>query len=122
ESLTHAAGSLDCGVDPVLVDAEELQEKDPASVFSGIDGILVPGGFGDRGIEGKIRATQYAREHRVPFLGLCLGMQVATIEFARHVCGLKGANSTEFDTAAVDPVIDLLEEQKDVTDKGASMR
>jgi CTP synthase len=82
----------------------------------------VPGGFGDRGIEGKIRATRFARENGVPFLGLCLGMQVATIEFARHVCGLEGANSTEFDKDAVDPVIDLLDTQKDVTEKGASMR
>ena len=122
ESLTHAAASADCGIDLVQVDAEELEANPPSEFLKDVAGILVPGGFGDRGIEGKIRATQYAREHEVPFLGLCLGMQVATIEFARHVCGLKGANSTEFDTATVDPVIDLLEEQKDVTDKGASMR
>ncbi len=122
ESLTHAAASADCGIDLVQVDAEELEEKHPSEFLKDVAGILVPGGFGDRGIEGKIRATQYARDEEVPFLGLCLGMQVATIEFARHVCGLEGANSTEFDTAAKDPVIDLLEEQKDVTDKGASMR
>jgi len=122
ESLTHAAASADCGIDLVQVDAEELEEKHPAEFLRDVAGVLVPGGFGDRGIEGKIRATQYAREQGVAFLGLCLGMQVATIEFARHVCGLEGANSTEFDTAAKDPVIDLLEEQKDVTDKGASMR
>jgi CTP synthase len=122
ESLTHAAASLDCAVDVVLVDAEELEERETANVFAGMDGILVPGGFGDRGIEGKIRATQYAREQRVPFLGLCLGMQVATIEFARHVSGLDGANSTEFDPKSQHQVICLLEEQKTVTQKGASMR
>jgi len=122
ESLTHAAASLDCGIQLVQVDAEELEEKHPADDLRDVAGVLVPGGFGDRGVEGKIRATQFAREQSVPFLGLCLGMQVATIEFARGVCGLVGANSTEFDTKATHPVIDLLEEQKDVTDKGASMR
>ena len=85
-------------------------------------GILVPGGFGDRGVEGKIRSTQFAREQGVPFLGLCLGMQVATIEFARNKCGLEGANSTEFELDARHPVICLLETQRNVTDKGASMR
>jgi CTP synthase len=122
ESLTHAAASADCGIDFVRVDAEELQEKEPTQFLRDSAGILVPGGFGDRGVEGKIRATRFARENGVPFLGLCLGMQVATIEFARHVCGLEGANSTEFDKDARDPVIDLLETQKDVTEKGASMR
>jgi len=122
ESLTHAAASADCGTDLLLVDAEELEERDPGPVLDGVAGILVPGGFGDRGVEGKIRATQFAREHGVPFLGLCLGMQVATIEFARNRCGLTGANSTEFDPDAKHPVIDLLPEQKDVTEKGASMR
>ncbi len=122
ESLTHAAASLDCGTDLLLVDAEELEENDPASILIDVAGILVPGGFGDRGVEGKIRATQYARENNVPFLGLCLGMQVASIEFARNVCGLEGANSTEFDAKPAHAIIDLLEEQKDVTDKGASMR
>jgi CTP synthase len=122
ESLTHAAASMDCGIDLVQVDAEDVETKNPADDLRDVAGVLVPGGFGDRGVEGKIRATQFAREQGVPFLGLCLGMQVATIEFARNVCGLQGANSTEFDTQATDPVIDLLEEQKDVTDKGASMR
>jgi CTP synthase len=122
ESLAHAAASSDCGTDLVLVDAEELETRHPNDFLHDVAGILVPGGFGDRGVEGKIRATQFAREQPVPFLGLCLGMQVATIEFARHVCGIAGANSTEFDTQAVDPVIDLLPEQKDVTEKGASMR
>jgi CTP synthase len=122
ESLTHAAASVDCGIDLVQVDAEELETKNPSGDLRDVAGVLVPGGFGDRGVEGKIRATQFAREQEVPFLGLCLGMQVATIEFARNVCGLAGANSTEFDRTAIDPVIDLLEEQKDVTEKGASMR
>jgi CTP synthase len=122
ESLTHASASSDCGIDLVQVDAEELETKHAEDLLRDAAGVLVPGGFGDRGVEGKIRATQYAREQGVPFLGLCLGMQVATIEFARNVCGLNGANSTEFDPGAIDPVIDLLEEQKDVTDKGASMR
>ena len=122
ESLTHAAASVDCGIELVSVEAEALEETHPSKLLHEVAGILVPGGFGDRGIEGKIRAAQYAREHGIPFLGLCLGMQIATIEFARHVCGIAGANSTEFDPQCVDPVIDLLEEQKDVTDKGASMR
>ncbi len=122
ESLTHAAASADCGTDLLLVDAEELEEKDPATVLGDVAGILVPGGFGDRGVEGKICATRFARENQIPFLGLCLGMQVATIEFARNVCGLEGANSTEFDPKPTHAVIDLLEAQKDVTDKGASMR
>ncbi|HEX5175831.1 MAG TPA: CTP synthase, partial [Chthoniobacteraceae bacterium] len=122
ESITHAAASADCATDLMLVDAEELEEREVAPMLEGVAGILVPGGFGDRGVEGKIRATQFAREHKVPFLGLCLGMQVATIEFARNVCGLEGANSTEFDPVPTHPVIDLLETQKDVTEKGASMR
>ena len=122
ESITHAAASADCAAELVLVEAEAIEHGDMAEVFAGVSGILVPGGFGDRGIEGKIRATQYAREHGIPFLGLCLGMQVATIEFARNVVGLAGANSTEFDPGAKHQVICLLEEQKSVTDKGASMR
>jgi CTP synthase len=84
--------------------------------------VLVPGGFGERGIEGKIQAARFAREHKVPYLGLCLGMQIATIEFARHVLGLKDAHSTEFDPATPHPVIALLDEQKKVTKKGGTMR
>jgi CTP synthase len=87
-----------------------------------LDGILVPGGFGDRGTEGKIAAARYAREHGIPYFGICLGMQIAVIEFARHVCGMEGANSTEFDPDTPWPVIDILEEQKKVTHKGGSMR
>src|SRR3954453_5044858 len=122
ESLTHAGASADCGIDLVQVDAEELEEKHPSEFLKDVAGILVPGGFGDRGIEGKIRAAQYSREQETPFLGLCLGMQVATIEFARNVCGLTEANSTEFDKNAEEPVISLLEEQRGVKNMGASMR
>jgi CTP synthase len=122
ESLTHAGAAADCGIDLIRVDAEDLETGDPERFLGGVAGVLVPGGFGERGVEGKIRAAQYARETGIPYLGLCLGMQVATIEFARNVCGLKDANSTEFDEVSPNPVIHLLEAQKDVTDKGASMR
>ena len=122
ESLTHAAAAHDCGIDLERIDAEDIEKADPAGFLKNAAGILVPGGFGDRGIEGKIRAVTYARENKVPYLGLCLGMQVATIEFARNVCGLKDANSTEFDLNTPDPVISLLEQQREVTNKGASMR
>jgi CTP synthase len=121
ESLTHAAASQDCGIDLKLIDAESLQD-DVDSHLKDVAGVLIPGGFGERGVEGKIRAAQFAREHKVPYLGLCLGMQVATIEFARNVCGIKTANSTEFDRDAAEPVISLLEEQRGVHTKGASMR
>jgi CTP synthase len=122
ESLTHAGAANDCGIDCVGVFADEIEADGPEALLDGAAGILVPGGFGDRGIEGKIAAARYARERRVPYLGLCLGMQVATIEFARNACGLDGANSTEFEKATPHPVISLLEEQKGVTDMGASMR
>lgn len=122
ESLTHAGAAHDCGIDLVRVDAEEIETEDPEKYLKDVAGILVPGGFGDRGIEGKIRAASFAREQKVPYLGLCLGMQIATIEFARNVCGLKNANSTEFDPGTPDPVISLIEEQREVTHKGASMR
>jgi CTP synthase len=121
ESLTHAAASQDCGINLKLIDAENLQDGVDGQLQN-VAGVLIPGGFGERGVEGKIKAAQYAREHKVPFLGLCLGMQVATIEFARDVCGLKGANSTEFDKNTKEPVISLLEEQRGVQNKGGSMR
>ena len=121
ESLTHAAASQDCGIDLKLIDAETLQDG-VDSQLKDVAGVLIPGGFGERGVEGKIKATQFAREHKVPFLGLCLGMQVATIEFARNVCGIAAANSTEFEDNAAEPVICLLDEQRDVRKKGASMR
>jgi len=121
ESLTHAAASQDCGIDLKLIDAETLQDGVDGQLKD-VAGVLIPGGFGERGVEGKIKATRFARENKLPFLGLCLGMQVATIEFARNVCGIEEANSTEFDQNAADPVICLLDEQRDVRNKGASMR
>jgi CTP synthase len=122
ESLTHAAASRDCGIDLKLIDAESL-EHGVDDHLKDVVGILIPGGFGARGAEGKINASRFAREREIPFLGLCLGMQVATIEFARNVCGIKGANSTEFDKNTSEPVISLLEEQREkIRNKGGSMR
>jgi CTP synthase len=121
ESLTHAAASQDCGIDLKLIDAESLVDGVDGHLKD-VAGVLIPGGFGERGVEGKISAARFARENKVPYLGLCLGMQVATIEFARNVCGLEKANSTEFDENAPDPVICLLDEQREVKTKGASMR
>src|SRR5437879_3815239 len=121
ESLTHAAASQDCGINLKLIDAETLQ-KGVDGHLKDVAGVLIPGGFGQRGVEGKIKAARFAREQKVPYLGRRLGMQVATIEFARNVCGLEGANSTEFDKAAKEPVISLLEEQREIRNKGASMR
>jgi len=121
ESLTHAAASEDCGIDLELIDAESLQDGINGPLKD-VSGILIPGGFGLRGVEGKIKAARFAREHKIPYLGLCLGMQVATIEFAQNACGIKGANSTEFDKNTKEPVISLLEEQRGVKNMGASMR
>jgi CTP synthase len=121
ESLTHAAASEDCGIDLQLIDAESLEDGHEDQLKD-VAGVLIPGGFGARGVEGKIKAAQFAREHKIPYLGLCLGMQVATIEFARNACGIKGANSTEFEKDAKEPVISLLEEQRGVQNMGASMR
>lgn len=122
ESLTHGGIANDCGVDVVRLDAEVLEAEGGEKHLEGLDGILVPGGFGDRGTEGKIVAARYAREKKVPYFGLCLGMQIAVIEFARAVAGLPQANSTEFDPATPDPVIDLMAEQKGLMTKGANMR
>jgi CTP synthase len=121
ESLTHAGASEDCGIQLELIDAETL-EGGIDGHLKDVAGVLIPGGFGERGVEGKIQAARFARENKIPYLGLCLGMQVATIEFARNVCGLEQANSTEFDDKSPDPVICLLEEQRDVKSKGATMR
>ncbi len=121
ESLTHGGIANDCGVTIVRLDAEAV-EKDPARWLSKLDGVLVPGGFGKRGIEGKIRAVQYVREKKIPYFGLCLGMQVAVIEFARNVAKLAKANSTEFDAKSPHPVIHLMEEQKGIQTKGGTMR
>jgi CTP synthase len=121
ESLTHAAASHDCGIDLRLIDAESI-EHGVDGHLNDVAGILIPGGFGERGVEGKIRAAQFARENNVPYLGLCLGMQVATIEFARNVCGIAAANSSEFDQESAEPVICLLDEQRKIRKKGGSMR
>jgi CTP synthase len=122
EAITHASASQDCGIELKLVDAESLQDE-VSDELQDVDGVLIPGGFGERGVEGKIKAARYAREHQIPYLGLRLGMQVATIEFARNVCGIQKANSTEFDPQTPDPVISLLEEQREkIHSKGGSMR
>jgi len=122
EALIHGGIANSVKVKVRQVEAEEIESCGAKAVIEGIDGILVPGGFGDRGIEGKISAVRYARENKIPFFGICLGMQCAVIDFARNVCGLKGANSKEFDTKTKNPVIDLMEEQKSITDKGGTMR
>jgi CTP synthase len=122
EALHHAAISHSAGLEILKVDAEQI-ERDGAQVhLAGVDGILVPGGFGARGIEGKIMAARYARERGIPYLGLCLGLQIAAIEFARNVLGLKAANSTEFDPHTPDPVVYRMAEQEGVSGKGGTMR
>ncbi|WP_048601528.1 CTP synthase [Rubeoparvulum massiliense] len=122
EALNHAGFANDSEVKVRWIDAEEVTSKNVAQLLDGVDGVLVPGGFGDRGVEGKIVAAQYAREHRIPYLGICLGMQVAAIEFGRNVVGLKDAHSSEFDQATNNPVIDLLPEQKSIEEMGGTMR
>lgn len=124
ESLRHAAVANETELDIHWVNAEEIEadDTDMDKIMAGVDGILVPGGFGNRGIEGKIKAIQYAREHKIPFFGICLGMQCAVIEFARHVCGMADANSSEFNPNSTHPVIDLMPEQIDVEDLGGTMR
>lgn len=122
ESIAHGGIANDCGIQFIRVDSEAIECDGAEKHLRTLDGILVPGGFGDRGIEGKILAARYAREKGIPYFGLCLGMQIAVIEFARHVLGLKDANSREFDAQTPHPVIDLMEEQKEITHKGASMR
>jgi CTP synthase len=123
EALRHSGFHHDCRVEIDWVDSESLDSDAAAMQRLGrADAILIPGGFGGRGIEGKIRAARVAREQRIPYLGVCLGMQVAVMEFARHVAGMEGANSTEFDPETPHPVIDLLPEQKEVSDLGGTMR
>ncbi len=122
EAIMHGGIGNDCGVEIVKIESEDIEKDGVARHLKGLAGILVPGGFGERGIEGKIMAAQYAREHKIPYLGLCLGMQIATIEFARHVLKMDKAHSTEFDTATPYPVIALLDAQKKVTKKGSTMR
>jgi CTP synthase len=123
EALLHGGLAHDCKVKLHFVEAEDLEKADePAALLAGCDGILVPGGFGKRGTEGKIRAVQVARESRIPYLGICLGLQIAVIEYSRNVAGMAAANSTEFDDATPAPIVDLLPEQRGVKDKGATMR
>lgn len=123
EALKHGGISTKSKVEINWIDSERLEECDDIeSILGDMDGILVPGGFGSRGVEGKIRACEYARTHNVPYLGICLGMQIAIIEFARNVLGLDGANSAEIDHDTNYPVIDILPEQKNVTDMGGTMR
>jgi len=122
EALKHGGFHHGAEIQITWLASDDLAGDGEMEVLSRADGILVPGGFGVRGIEGKVEAVRYAREHDVPFLGICLGLQCAVIEFARNVCGLPDANSSEFDPATPNPVIDLLPEQKNVTDLGGSMR
>ena len=122
ESLRHAG--FDCGaeVDIDWIDAEKVTEDNAEEMLGGANGILVPGGFGDRGIEGKIAAIKYARENKIPFFGICLGMQLAVVEYARNVAGLSGAHSSELDPDTPYPVIDIMPDQKDISDMGGTMR
>lgn len=123
ESLDHAGYAFNRKVNIRWIDSEEVEAADDlAPLFAGVDGIVVPGGFGSRGVEGKIRTIRFAREHKIPYLGLCLGMQCAVMEFARNVCGIEDAISSEFDADAEHPVIDLMPDQVDVEDKGGTMR
>lgn len=124
EALKHASFYNHADVEIEYINAVDVEspEANLDEIFKGIDGILIPGGFGDRGIEGMIRSAQYAREHKIPFFGICLGMQCAVIEYARNVCGMKKANSTEFDEATPYPVIYLMPEQMSVEIKGGTMR
>jgi CTP synthase len=122
ESLTHAGFANNAKLDVVYLDADEVNPGNAAQKLGEFDGILVPGGFGSRGIEGKINAIKYARENKKPFFGICLGMQVAAVEFARNGLSLSRANSQEFDPQSPDQIIHLMDSQKEVTNKGGTMR
>jgi len=122
EALVHGGIANDAEVTINKVDSEDIEKNETEKLLKGSNGILIPGGFGDRGIEGKIQAVQFARQQNIPFFGICLGMQVSVIEFARNVCKFKSANSTEFDKKTKYPVISLLEEQRKIKDMGATMR
>jgi len=122
EALIHGGLESDVNVEFEYIDSEKLEQSSTERYLTGLDAILVPGGFGDRGIEGKIRAIQFARESKIPFFGICLGMQLAVIEYARHVCGLKGASSAEFEDGSAHNVIDLMPDQRGVKNKGGTMR
>jgi CTP synthase len=122
EALIHGGIGNNARVRVRRIESEDVEKYGAKSLLEGVNGMLVPGGFGERGVEGKIEAIRYARENKIPFFGICLGMQCASIEFARNVCNLKGANSTEFDVNTPHPVISLLEEQKKLVCKGGTMR
>ena len=122
EALSHGGLANDSNVEIKWINAVDVNKDNVDEMLSGLDGILVPGGFGDRGIEGMINAIKFARENRVPFFGICLGMQCAVIEYARNVVGLKGAHSSEFNAKTLYPVIDLMPDQRDVDEKGGTMR
>ena len=122
ESIKHAAYINEVGVEISFVDSETVTEQNAKDKLEKFDGIIVPGGFGNRGIEGKIQTVKYARENNIPFLGICLGMQMAVIEFARDVLGLKDADSVEFNPDTKNPVIHIMEDQKNITKKGGTMR
>jgi len=122
EAIAHGGIANDCQVTVKAVDAEKVERDGPKEHLADVSGVLVPGGFGSRGIEGKIAAITYAREELVPFFGICLGMQCAVIEFARNLCELAGANSREFDPHTPHPVIDLLPDQRGITNLGGTMR
>ncbi|MFS8613032.1 CTP synthase [Limnochorda sp.] len=122
EALTHGGAAHDTRVKIRWVPSEDLEHQPADRVLDGVDGILVPGGFGSRGVEGMVVAARYARERKIPYFGICLGMQVAVIEIARNVCGLEGANSSEFDPDTPHPVVDLMPDQADVDNLGGTMR
>ncbi|HNT33439.1 MAG TPA: CTP synthase, partial [bacterium] len=122
EAIIHGGIGNDSRVEIVKFDAEDLEQRPAGEILADVDGILVPGGFGMRGIEGKIQAIRYARENRIPFFGICLGLQCCVIEFTRNACGLAGANSTEFDPKTSHPVVSLLAEQRDIVDMGGTLR
>ena len=122
ESLVHGGLANDCKVDLEYIDSEAVEQDGADKHLAGLDAVLVPGGFGDRGTEGKILSIGYARQNNVPFFGICLGMQLAVVEFARNVAGIAGANSAEFDRDCTDPVIDLMPDQRHLRNKGATMR
>jgi len=122
EALSHGGIAHDCGIELERIEAEQIEKEGAEKLLKGLGGVLVPGGFGERGVQGKILAAQYARESKLPFLGLCLGMQMATVEFARSVLELEGAHSTEFDKASPHPVIAMIEEQKGLMNVGGTMR
>src|SRR6516165_2577578 len=121
EALVHGGLSSDCRVELEYIDSEQVEQQGPDAVLGGLDAVLVPGGFGDRGTEGKIAAIGYARENNIPFFGICLGMQLAVVEFARSVAGLAAANSSEFDKDGQQPVIDLMPDQRGLRNKGGTM-